>query len=227
MKSKIIKVSLALFIFISPIMAMSQNYYTSDSIPIVTDFPAKINKITIKKGKHKVKSPLKIYTNNVYTKNIIIFTDSTAYTFEGKKEKDQEDWNVGGGLSENLFNQYRSSIFWLWRYNPTTNKFEIGARFYKDDKKRTIKKMGVDKTSKHLQILFTINPYEHFFVILERNRKLKYMRITFQNMNGDNLFTTVQNCKCSTFVKRAKGRFGEDERTPHKLIFYISDPIKY
>ena len=90
---------------------------------------------SIKKGKHDFfppEIPCLYRTPVGFSKTYKVeFYSSCVYDMKG--DRDQADWNKGGGFSFNLFNNTQDAIMWSWRSN--TKEIEIGAYWHIDGKK--------------------------------------------------------------------------------------------
>lgn len=60
-------------------------------------------------------------------KKCFTFTDSCKYNLG---DEDQLDWNKLFGVSFGIFGIHRNSARFVWRYDPTSTKIEIGAYWY-------------------------------------------------------------------------------------------------
>jgi len=104
-----------------------------------------MKKFTIKKGNHfSTPRTFKLLTgpNNKEYQWIVALDDSCVYSFKdldkGTIAENQWDWNKLVGLS--LFDfipNDKNSIRVGWRYNPTTQKIELGAYQHLDGKTHT------------------------------------------------------------------------------------------
>ena len=101
-----------------------------------------MKKFTIKKGNHfSTPRTFKLLTgpNNKEYQWVVALDDSCVYSFKdldkGTVAENQWDWNKLVGLS--LFDfipNDKNSIRVGWRYNPTTQKIELGAYMHLDSK---------------------------------------------------------------------------------------------
>ncbi|MEI7914279.1 MAG: hypothetical protein WCH82_05985 [Mycobacteriaceae bacterium] len=89
--------------------------------------------ITIYKGTHfAIPNSFGLFTQNVAGTGT--FTTDTAYDLG---DEDQYDWNKFTGIAFTPLEPDRNSVMVGWRYNLTTQEFEV-APFYNVDKKRIL-----------------------------------------------------------------------------------------
>lgn len=113
------------------------------------------------------------------------FTESCRYNLY---TEDQLDWNKLFGVSFGLFGIHKNSARFVWRYNLTTEKIEIGAYWYLDGYRNYYKLCDVEinnvvnfkLTFLHDSIIFTVLsdllPIGKYVLYFDENvlRKQKY-----------------------------------------------------
>jgi hypothetical protein len=67
---------------------------------------------------------------------LVRFDPNCAYSLPGEEWK---DWNKGGGVSFDLFDNHVDSTMWAWRYNPVTGMVQLTAYSHVDGERPRIK----------------------------------------------------------------------------------------
>lgn len=95
--------------------------------------------LKVKKGKNLFKANCFDIIPKVYLTTDYLYTGSVIFTEDSKYQldsKDQKDTNKGYGISNSLISNFTSTTIMLgWRYNPSTDLFELYPYCHDSSKK--------------------------------------------------------------------------------------------
>lgn len=129
------------------------------------------------------------------------FTESCRYEF---KNEDQLDWNKLFGWSFGLLGIHKNSVRFVWRYNLTTCKIDIGAYWYIDGYRNyyTLYSLEIGKT---YRFKLTLLRDSVIFTVL-----YDYIPVSKYQLYLTDEVLDKQKYQCGIY-------FGGNRRAPHKI----------
>lgn len=140
-------------------------------------------------------------------KETYYFTEDSKYILS---EEDQLDWNKLTGIASLPFNPQKRSVMCGWRYNPTTELFEVAPYYHGDDGK-----------PHHLgpEFWFAVPPLQQFTVEIVPLPITKKFR--FAITSSDTTRQELLPVRPSLISRRIAAWFGGTSPAPSKVSFVL------
>ena len=168
---------------------------------------------TCQKGKHRFTSgPLGVPCLGRVRRASweVAFSPSCRYNLPGA---DQDDWNKGGGVSFDLLTNHTDSVMWAWRYNPGTDKIELGLYCHVDGRRE----IAIDVRGR--QALLSVAIGEIVTVELEVEDSAYAMR--FDCLSSETVTAAIPFTHRKKTIRTINPWFGGNNPAPHTMNLYL------
>lgn len=186
-----------------------------------------MTKYTVSKGKHAFKVGGILPPVPVVRKDIervewrIKFAPNCAYSLTGP---DQLDWNKGGGVSFDLFDNHTDAAMWGWRYNPLTGLVELTAYCHINRKRPFLKGSNYSQSHPGVsgEVCLEVEPEMEAVVTLLIGRKEKRYDLYFALAGGRTYQVGVPYTHNKTVGRIINAWFGGNNAAPHRMDIYMN-----